>query len=96
VNKRDVGGLIFSYSPSRTSPATAYWSTPAETPVDYQINWALADESYSTGTDNNAYTTDTRYTMYYLEHARHKARVRARYDDGSFGPWSEGTFGGPQ
>ena len=30
-------------------------SAPTETPVDYQVNWARADESYPTGANNNAY-----------------------------------------
>ena len=81
-------------NPWGTSPANVYWDAPTETPVDYQVNWARADESYSTGAANNAYPTNTSYTINGLEHVRHKVRVRARYN-GSSGPWIEGEFGGP-
>ena len=30
------------------------WNAPTETPVDYQVNRARADQSYPTGAENNA------------------------------------------
>ena len=75
-----------------TSPANVSWRAPTETPVDYQVNWAPADESYPTGADNNAYPTETSYTITGTNYSPIKVRVRARYN-GSFGPWKEIEFG---
>ena len=61
------------------------WNAPTETPVDYQVNWARADQNYP---------TETSYTITGLEHVRYQVRVRARYN-GSFGPWIEVELGGP-
>ena len=30
------------------------WNAPTETPVDYQVNRARADQNYPTGAENNA------------------------------------------
>ena len=94
-NSRAISAIVVASNPWGTSPATVSWNPPADTPDDYQVNWARADESYPTGADNNAYPTDTSYTITGLENVRHKVRVRARYNS-SFGPWIEvEEFGGP-
>ena len=91
-NPRSIGAIsVLSYG---TSPATVSWNPPTETPVDYQVNWARAGESYPTGAENNAYPTGRSYRITGLEQAHNKVRVRARYN-GSFGPWIEIEFGGP-
>ena len=94
-NPRRIGAISVASNPWGTSPANVSWNPPTETPVDYQVNWARADQSYSTGADNNAYPTGTSYTITGIEDVRHKVRVRARYN-GSFGPWIEVKFGGPR
>ena len=97
-NPRALGSVSYTFlSPLFGGTSTAYigWSGPAETPVDYQVNWAHADQSYSTGADNNAYPTGRRYTISGLENAPYKVRVRARYN-GSYGPWFEVNMGYPQ
>ena len=66
------------------------WDAPTETPRDYRISWARADQDYPSREDSsaNAFPTDTSYTITGLdEGVRYKVRVRARYD-GSSGPFS--------
>ena len=66
------------------------WDAPTETPRDYRISWARADQDYSSREDSsaNAFPTDTSYTITGLdEGVRYKVRVRARYD-GTSGPFS--------
>ena len=66
------------------------WDPPTETPRDYRISWAHADQDYPSRQDSsaNAFPTDTSYTITGLdEGVRYKVRVRARYD-GSSGPFS--------
>ena len=94
TNSRAIGAISVASNPFDTSPANVSWNAPIETPTDYQVNWARADESYSAGADFNAYPTGRSYTITGLENVRHKVRVRARYN-GSFGPWISMGFGGP-
>ena len=91
-NNRTIVAIGIVRPLNSSSPAQVSWSVPTETPVDYHINWARADEDYSTGAANNAYPTGRSYTITGLEDVRHKVRVRARYN-GSFGPWKETVFG---
>ena len=91
-NNRTIVAIGMIRPLTSSSPAQVSWSVPTETPVDYHINWARADEDYSTGAANNAYPTGRSYTITGLEDVRHKVRVRARYN-GSFGPWKETVFG---
>ena len=91
-NNRTIVAIGIVRPLNSSSPAQVSWSVPTETPVDYHINWAPADESYPTGAANNAYPTGRSYTITGLEDVRHKMRVRARYN-GSFGPWKETVFG---
>ena len=66
------------------------WDAPSETPDDYRINWARADENFPSWTENygNAYPTSRSYTITGLDEGVHyKVKVRARYS-GSAGDWS--------
>ena len=68
------------------------WDAPTNTPRDYRISWARVGENFKTWTDEsgNAFPTDPSYTITDLdEGARYKVRVRARYDEGGPGEWSE-------
>ena len=91
---RAIIGIVVSWGPSNDRSVDVFWLAPIETPVDYQVNWARADESYPTGAANNAYPAEPPYTITGLEDGRYKVRVRARYN-GSFGPWYETKFNGP-
>ncbi len=69
---------------------TVSWNAPTETPHDYRISWARADQNFPSWRDNsaNAYPTSTSYTITGLdEGVRYKVRVRARYN-GSAGLFS--------
>ena len=67
---------------------TASWTEPVETPDDYRISWAKADEDYADADDGNAYPTSPEYTISGLENGEtYKIRVLARYS-GESGPWS--------
>ena len=77
-----------------TSPGTIYifWNVPAEVPRDYRVSWALLGEPYLTWTDlyGNAFPTDSSYTISDLEEGQtYKVKVRARYDQGGSGAWSD-------
>ena len=88
LSSRGVYGLtLVSNSAGKL---TASWTEPAETPDDYRISWAKADEDYADAdaTDGNAYPTSPEYTISGLENGEtYKIRVLARYS-GESGPWS--------
>ncbi|MDE0077277.1 MAG: fibronectin type III domain-containing protein [Caldilineaceae bacterium] len=68
------------------------WDAPASTPRDYRVSWARVGENFKTWTDEsgNAFPTDPSYTITGLdEGVRYKVKVRARYDQGGPGAWSE-------
>ena len=67
------------------------WDQPDESPSDYRVSWARSDDSWKTWTneDWNAFPTTNSYSVEGLDGGvEYKARVRARYSDGS-GPWSD-------
>ena len=89
-NSRVLYFVLVGSSPWHDDGAiVVHWGPPAETPLDYQVNWGRADEDYPTGANNNAYPASSPYTITtgLEEGVLHKVRVRARYD-GSTGPWS--------
>ena len=73
------------------------WAPPMEAPQNYQVNWGLIENAeYPTGTANNAYTTETVYTVTLNSYTAteggvdlYKIRVRACYSGGTCGAWSE-------
>ena len=87
---RSVGGIVRTHSPWSRNSVTLHWRKPNEAPVNYQVNWAEAGQSYSEGSE--AYTTSLQYRITGLkQEVAYKVRVRARYN-GSDGPWSTGTI----
>ena len=67
------------------------WSAPSESPKDYRVAWAKADENYQSWKDSsgNAFPTDTTHTVTGPDaQAEYKIKVRARYNSGGPGPWS--------
>ena len=93
-SRKSVGPIVSFHGFNRFS-VTLYWGLPTEEPVNYQVNWTEAGQSYSEG--SVAYTTALQYRITGLkEEVAYKVRVRARYN-GSHGPWSTLTiseFGG--
>ena len=73
------------------------WAPPMEAPQNYQVNWGLIENvEYPTGAANNAYTTETVYTVTLNSYTAteggvnlYKIRVRACYSGGTCGAWSE-------
>ena len=96
-SRKSVGAIVSFHGFNRFS-VTLYWGLPTEEPVNYQVNWAEAGQSYAQG--SVAYTTATQYRITGLkEEVAYKVRVRARYN-GNHGPWSTLTlspfYGHPQ
>ena len=88
LSSRGVYGLTLVSNSA--GELTASWTEPAETPDDYRISWAKADEDYADATDldGNAYPTSPEFTISGLENGEtYKIRVLARYS-GESGPWS--------
>ena len=88
LSSRGVYGLTLVSNSA--GELTASWTEPVETPDDYRISWAKADEDYpdATDLDGNAYPTSPEYTISGLENGEtYKIRVLARYS-GESGPWS--------
>ena len=71
---------------------TFHWDEPAHgIPRDYRVMWAKSSDNYKTWTDEsgNAFPTTNSHTVTDVERGvEYKAKVRARYSDGS-GPWSD-------
>ena len=74
------------------------WGVPSETPTDYRLVYAPADQGYpsyrdeNTAEKGNAYPTANTHTVADLPHGtEYKVLVRARYSDGNppAGPWSD-------
>ena len=87
---RGVYRLILSSTESGVIEAV--WDAPAEAPRDYRISWAKVGESFRTWTDlsGNAFPTGTSHVISNLEEGEeHKVMVRARYDSGGPGGWSD-------
>ena len=87
---RGVYRLILSSTESGVIEAV--WDAPAEVPRDYRISWAKVGESFRTWTDlsGNAFPTGTFHVISNLEEGEeYKVMVRARYDSGGPGGWSD-------
>ena len=55
TNSRTIGAVqLESNQPGVLEVSWDAWNAPTETPVDYQVNRARADQSYPTGAENNA------------------------------------------
>ena len=68
------------------------WDAPLAAPKDYRISWSLIGEKFPTWTDlsGNAFPTSPSYTISGLdEGVRYKVRLRARYESGGPGDWTE-------
>ena len=74
------------------------WDVPNQTPTDYRVVYAPADQRFpswrdeNTAEKGNAYPTVNTHTVADLPHGtEYKVLVRARYSDGnpSAGPWSD-------
>ena len=67
---RDIGRITLVSSQPGTIQAG--WEAPSETPADYRISWAKADEAFRTWTDlsGNAFPTEPSYTITGLEGAK--------------------------
>ena len=79
LNHNDDGDLLIS------------WDAPESAPRDYRVMWAKSSDNYKTWTDEsgNAFPTTNSHTVTDVERGvEYKAKVRARYSDGS-GPWSD-------
>ena len=75
-----------------TFALTIYWHEPERgIPRDYRVMWAKASENYKTWTDEsgNAFVTTNSHDVLGAERGvEYKAKVRARWQDGTSGPWS--------
>ena len=71
---------------------TFYWHEPERgIPRDYRVMWAKASENYKTWTDESGNAFVTTNSHQYMDAERgveYKAKVRARWQDGTSGPWS--------
>ena len=74
------------------------WDVPSQTPTDYRVVYAPADQRFpsyrdeNTAEKGNAYPTVNTHTVADLPHGtEYKVLVRARYSDGNprGGPWSD-------
>ncbi|MYH03561.1 MAG: BspA family leucine-rich repeat surface protein, partial [Cenarchaeum sp. SB0675_bin_21] len=89
-NPRHITGFTLS----STQPGTIQvdWSEPAEDPTNYRVSWAKVDERFPTlaASTGYAFPDSTSYTITGLEEgAEYKVKVRARYDSGGNGAWSD-------
>ena len=86
---RDIGTITLISSQSGTIQAS--WEAPSQTPADYRISWAKADENFPTWSDlsGNAFPTTASHTITGLDGGeQYKVMVRARYNNGFSGDWS--------
>ena len=87
---RDVGEITLSSTESGTIQIT--WDAPGETPRDYRVSWAKAGENFLPKSDRagNAFTTSPGHTVTGLDEGEeYKVKVRARYNGGGAGDWSD-------
>ena len=87
---RGISGLVLSSTQPGTIQVT--WDAPGEAPKDYRVAWAKAGEPFLTWTnlDGNAFPTSSSHTITDLEEGeQYKVKVRARYDSGGPGDWSD-------
>ena len=87
---RDVDGITVSSTQSGTIQIT--WDAPGETPRDYRVAWAKAGENFLPRGDpaGNAFPTSPGHTVTDLDEGEeYEVKVRARYDSGGSGDWSD-------
>ena len=87
---RGISGLVLSSTQPGTIQVT--WDAPSEAPKDYRVAWAKAGEPFLTWTnlDGNAFPTSSSHAITDLEEGeQYKVKVRARYDSGGPGDWSD-------
>ena len=87
---RGISGLVLSSTQPGTIQVT--WDAPGEAPKDYRVAWAKAGEPFLTWTnlDGNAFPTSPSHAITDLEEGeQYKVKVRARYDSGGPGDWSD-------
>ncbi len=87
---REVGGITVS----STQPGTIQidWDAPSEQPREYRVTWAKSGEDFPDWRDlvGNAFPTSTSQTITGLEEGEeYQVKVRARYDSGGPGGWSD-------
>ena len=90
ADPRGISGLVLASTQPGTIRVT--WDAPSETPGDYRVSWAKAGEAFLTWTDldGNAFPTGPSHTITDLEGGEeYKVKVRARYDSGGPGDWSD-------
>ena len=89
-DSRDVAGFTVSSTESGTIEIT--WDAPGETPRDYRVAWAKAGENFLPRSDlaGNAFPTSSGHTVTNLDEGEeYQVKVRARYDSGGSGGWSD-------
>ena len=90
ADPREISGLVLSSAQPGTIQVT--WDAPGEAPKDYRVAWAKAGEPFLTWTnlDGNAFPTSPSHAITDLEEGeQYKVKVRARYDSGGPGGWSD-------
>ena len=94
INPKSVTGVSL-ISPTSGS-ITASWTAPSAKPKDYRVSWRKDGQEFLTwkspnvaGLKGNEYPTGSSVTISGLDsNSRYYVRIRARYDSGGPGPWS--------
>ncbi len=86
---RGVDGFTLTSTQPGTIEVT--WDAPGEAPRDYRVAWAKVGENFLSRSDltGNAFPTSPNHTITGLEGGEYQAKVRARYNSGGAGNWSE-------
>ena len=82
----------FTLSSTESGTIEVTWDAPGETPRDYRVAWAKAGENFLPKSDlaGNAFPTSPGHTVTNLDEGEEcQVRVRARYDSGGSGDWSD-------
>ncbi len=82
---------------STTNTISIQWEAPVNEPKDYRVTWIEATEenyhSYRLANGNNAYPTESSYTIEGLEEdTLYKIKIRPRYNEAPPGPWTDSVF----
>ena len=87
---RGVGEITLTSTQSGTIQID--WDAPGEQPREYRVTWAKSGEEFPDWRDpvGNAFPTSTSQTITGLEEGEeYQVKVRARYDSGGPGGWSD-------